>query len=98
MAKVIQLHVWMQNRRKTWTESEVQVSRFRDNKKVMVPHPGKRIVLDIETDNITQMKLAVAKVVKEYEKQLGYYYVVAVVQRDDGEIGYRTIVRKTVIR
>jgi hypothetical protein len=90
--RVIQLHVWMQNPKQTWQDSEVL------NAQSGQPQPGKRIVLDIgEGATIPEMKIAVAEVLDKYRKQLvkgGYYYVVAVVQRPDGEVGYRTIVPK----
>jgi hypothetical protein len=78
----------MQNKRETWTEPEV-INRFGNVQK------GKRIVLDIaEGTSIPEMKVAVARELDKYIKQLKYYYVVAVVQRDDGELGFKTIVRK----
>ena len=95
MAKVIQLHIWMQNKKGTWVENEVQHKQPSTGK--MVPHPGKRIVLDVETDNINAMKIACADAIKKYIKQLKFYYVVAVVQREDSTLGYRTIVPKVVL-
>jgi hypothetical protein len=95
MAKVIQLHVWMQNKRGTWTESEVMTKQPSTGK--MVPHKGKRIVLDVETESISTMKIAIAHVLKKYLRQIKYYYVVAVVQREDNTIGYRTIIPKVVL-
>lgn len=100
MPQVIQLHVWMQNKKETWTDPEVLVARTdpRDGRKKMFPHVGKRAVLDVENMTIPAMKSAVAELVDSYlQKGLKYYYVVAVVQRDDGEIGYKTIVPKTVV-
>lgn len=95
MAKVVQLHIWMQNKKGTWTEKEVLTKQPSTGQ--MVPHVGKRVVLDIETDNINTMKIAVSEVLKDYMRTLKYYYVVAVVQRENGEIGYRTIVPKVVL-
>jgi hypothetical protein len=90
--RVIQLHIWMNNKKQTWYDSEVV------NVQSGKPQPGKRIVLDIGEDaTIPEMKIAVAEVLTKYKRQLfagGYYYVVAVVQRPDGEVGYRTIVPK----
>ena len=91
MARVIELHLWIQNKKETWKEPEV-VNRFGKEQR------GKRIVLEVaEGTGIPEMKVAVAKELDKYVKQLRYYYVVAVVQRDDGEIGYRTIVPKTIL-
>jgi len=91
MARVIELHLWIQNKKETWKEPEV-VNRFGKEQR------GKRIVMDIgEGTGIPEMKVAVAKELEKYTKQLKYYYVVAVVQRDDGDIGFRTIVPKTIL-
>lgn len=95
MAKVIQLHIWMQNKKGTWIEKEVQHKKPSTGE--MIPHPGKRLVLDIETQDINTMKIACAEALKKYMKQIKYYYVVAVVQREDETIGYRTIVPKVVL-
>jgi hypothetical protein len=86
--KIIELHIWMMNRRQSWKEPEVVNSQGRGQK-------GKRIVLDIGPDTtIPEMKIAVAEQLIKFKKDLLYYYVVAVVQRDDGEVGFRTIVPK----
>jgi hypothetical protein len=91
VARVIQLHLWIQNKKETWKEPEV-INRFGKEQR------GKRIVLDVDEGTaIATMKTAVAKELDKRIKQLRYYYVVAVVQRDDGEIGYKTIVPKTVV-
>lgn len=91
MTKIKELHIWMQNKRKTWTEPEVLNSRGQIQK-------GKRIVLEIaEGTTIPEMKVAVAKELIKYKKQLLYYYVVAKVERDDMEFGYRTIVPKVTM-
>jgi hypothetical protein len=63
----------------------------------MVPHVGKRVVLEVETESIATMKIAVADVLKKYLRTIKYYYVVAVVQREDSTVGYRTIVPKVVL-
>ena len=94
MAKVIQLHVWMQNKSESWEDKEVMVKQPSTGK--MVPHRGKRLVLEIETESFAAMKIAVAKALKKYKRSIKYYYVVAVVQREDLTIGYRTIVPKVV--
>jgi hypothetical protein len=92
MARVIELHLWIQNKKETWNEPEV-INRFGTAQR------GKRIVLEIaEGTGIPEMKIAVAKELDKYVKKLRYYYVVAVVQRDDGDIGYRTIVRKVILK
>lgn len=91
MAKVIQLHLWMRDKRHKWTESEVI------NAKSQKPQPGKRIVLDIMTESITEMKLAVARELQKWLPKLDYYYVVAVVEREDGTIGYRVVVKTTTV-
>lgn len=91
MARVIELHLWIQNKKETWKEPEV-VNRFGREQR------GKRIVLEVaEGTGIPEMKVAVAKELDKHVKQLRYYYVVAVVQRDDGEVGHRTIVPKTIL-
>jgi NAD(P)H-flavin reductase len=91
LARIIELHLWVQNKKETWRESEV-VNRFG------VEQRGKRIVLEIaEGTGIPEMKIAVAKELDKYANKLRYYYVVAVVQRDDGEVGFRTIVPKTIL-
>ena len=89
MARVIELHIWMQNKKETWKEPEV-INRFGNEQR------GKRIVLDVAENTTTdEMKVAVATELEKWITQLRYYYVVAVVQRDDGEVGFRTIVPKT---
>lgn len=91
MARVIELHLWIQNKKETWKEPEV-VNRFGKEQR------GKRIVLEVaEGTGVAEMKVAVAKELDKYQKQLRYYYVVAVVQRDDGEVAFRTIVPKTIL-
>jgi hypothetical protein len=100
MAHVIQLHVWMQNRRESWVDPEVQTIKTdpTDGRKKLMPHVGKRVVLDVEGLSVTAMKTLVAQTVDSYiQKKLLYYYVVAVILRDDGEYGYKTIVRKTTV-
>jgi len=92
MSQVIELHVWMQNRQMNWKESEVI------NPHSGKPQPGKRVVLEVgEGTSIPEMKVEVARILDKNIKHLLYYYVVAVMQKDDGQIGYRTIVPKTVI-
>jgi hypothetical protein len=88
MTKIKELHIWMQNRRMNWKEPEVVNSQGHLQK-------GKRIVLEIADGTpVSEMKIAVAEELIKYKKQLLYYYVVAAVERDDGEFGYRTIVPK----
>lgn len=89
MARVIELHIWMQNKKETWREPEV-INQFGNEQR------GKRVVLDVaENTSIAEMKVAVATELDKWIEQLRYYYVVAVVQRDDGTVGYRTIVPQT---
>jgi len=90
MAKVIQLHLWMRDKRKRWTEPEV-INKWGK------PQPGKRIVLDIQTESVMAMKLAVAKELQRWMDKIEYYYVVAVVEKNDGTIGYRVVVKTTTI-
>lgn len=91
MARVIELHLWIQNKKETWRDPEV-VNRFGHEQR------GRRIVIDIaEGTAISEMKIAVAEELEKYAGKLRYYYVVAVVQRDDGEVGFRTIVPKTIL-
>lgn len=88
MAKIKELHIWMQNRKMNWKEPEVVNSQGKMQK-------GKRVVLEIADGTpVAEMKVEVAKILKQYKKQLLYYYVVAVVEREDGEFGFRTIVPK----
>jgi hypothetical protein len=88
--KIIQLHVWMQNKSKSWETPEVP--RGKDGH----PSPGKRIVLEPESQNIISIKLQIAKELAKYRRELLNYYVVVVVERSDGTPGYRTIVPKVV--
>jgi hypothetical protein len=100
MAQVIQLHVWLKDSRERWLEKEVLVMKTdpKDGHKKMLPHVGKRIVLEVEGVSIARMKTMVAETVEKWiGKKLKNYYVVAVVQRDDGSIGYKTIVRMTPV-
>lgn len=90
MVKVIQIHLWIQNKNHTWTEPEV-INRHGNEQ------PGKRIVIEPSGPSIVQMKLDVARELQRWIKKIQYYYVVVVVEKDDGEIGYRTIVPKTVV-
>ena len=90
MARVIQIHLWMMDKRQSWHESEV-INRYGK------PQPGKRIVLDVMNPSIVEMKMAVAKELASWKDKILYYYVVVVVEKDDGTIGYRTIVKKTVV-
>ncbi len=90
MAKVIQLHLWMQNKNHTWTEPEV-VNRHGNEQ------PGKRIVIEPSGHSVVQMKLDVARELQRWLNKIQYYYVVAVVQDDNNEIRYKTIVPKTVV-
>ena len=91
MARALELHIWMQNKKQTWTEPEV-VNRLGKHQR------GKRIVLELkEGTTVAEMKVAVATELDRWRKQLRYYYVVVVAQRDDGRIGYRTIVPKTIV-
>jgi hypothetical protein len=91
MAQVIALHIWIQNKKETWREPEV-VNKFGNKQR------GKRIVLEIgENTPVAEMKIAVAEELEKYTGKIRYYYVVAVVQRDDGEVGYRTVVPKTIL-
>lgn len=91
MSKIIQLHLWMRDKAEKWFEYEVI------NNISKKPTPGKRLVIDINTDNIFDMKLAVAKELRPYLDKIQYYYVVAVRQAEDGSVTYRTVVRKQVI-
>lgn len=93
--KIIQLHVWIQNKRKTWTEPEVM--RFSKRYPEGKPASGKRIVLEPETQSIPGLKIQIAKELAKWRPQLLYYYVVMVVEKSDGTPGYRTIVPKIVI-
>jgi len=89
MAELIEIHIWMQNKRKTWTEPEVI------NPHSGKPQPGRRVVLDVGPGtSVAELKVSIAKELEKVTKELLYYYVVAVMQKDDGQIGYRTIVRK----
>lgn len=91
MSRIIQLHLWMRDKKERWVEPEV-VNNLSGN-----PTPGKRIVIDIDTDNLMEMKLAVAKELRPWIDKLKYYYVVAVRQAEDGSVTYRMVVRKQMI-
>lgn len=90
MATVIQLHLWIMDKKKTWTEPEV-VNRHGNES------PGRRIVIEPSGPSVVQMKLNVARELGKWMGKIIYYYVVAVVEKDDGSIAYRTIVPKTVV-
>jgi hypothetical protein len=101
MARVIQLHLWMQNKKETWHEKEV-MNQFGDYQR------GRRVILDVGVNaSIAEMKVAVANELKKHMRSLKYYYVVAVMERDEeprkrgkkgkSNIGYRTIVPKVVL-
>jgi hypothetical protein len=91
MAITKELHVWMQNKRETWTEPEV-INKWGQEQK------GKRIVIEVsEKTTIPEMKIAVAEQLERFRKQLKYYYVVAVVEKEDGTFAYKTIVKKVVL-
>jgi ribosomal protein S5 len=94
MAKVIQIHIWLKDKKERWREPEVVNPR--SNK----PMKGKRIVLEPESDSLTGMKIQVAREIQKWYRtgELLSYYVVVVVRREDGEIAYRTIVRTTVMK
>jgi hypothetical protein len=92
MARVIELHLWIQNKRETWHEPEV-VNKFGNQQR------GKRIVLEVpEGMSIPEMKILVAETLDKYIGKLKYYYVVAMVRREDGEYGFRTIVPKSPLK
>ena len=91
MATLIEFHVWLHDKARKWKEPEVH----RNGK----PVPGKRLVIEPESDNITQMKLQIARAITPYRRsgKLQYYYVVAVAETEDGNLAYRTIVPKTIV-
>ena len=93
MAKIIQIHLWMHDKADRWREPEVT------NPRSGKPQKGKRIVMEPETDSLTQMKIQIAREVIKWRKtgQLKNYYVVIAVQKEDGEIAYRTVIRTTVV-
>ena len=93
--KIAQLHLWLQNKQGTWTEPEVL--RFSKQYPDGKPARGKRIVLEPETQSIANIKLQIAKEIVKWRKQIESYYVVVVIERSDGTLGYRTIVPKIVL-
>lgn len=93
--KILQLHLWLQNKKETWTEPEVL--RFSKKHPEGVAIKGKRVVLEPESQSIASIKLQVAKELLKYRNQLKSYYVVVAVERSDGSAGYRTIVPRIII-
>lgn len=93
MAKIIQIHIWLKDKRDRWREPEVLSGRSQK------PMKGKRIVIEPESDSLTVMKIQVAREVMKWRNtgELRSYYVVVVVQKEDGDIAYRTIVPTTVV-
>lgn len=97
MAKIIQLHIWLKDKKERWTEPEVLRQHTIDGKKAMLPAPGKRLVIEPESDSLTQMKIQIARTVIPFRSKIRSYYVVAVVEKSDGEVAFRTIIPMTVI-
>jgi hypothetical protein len=91
---VIQLHLWMMDKKHKWTEPEV-VKKDPDGK--LYEAPGKRIVIEPSGPSVIQMKMDVARELDKWIKRLEYYYVVAVAEKSDGTPVFRTIVPKTVV-
>lgn len=46
---------------------------------------------------IDRIKMDIAKTIEARRKKIEYYYVVIAVRRPDRSLGYRTIIRKTVL-
>jgi hypothetical protein len=99
MAKIIQLHLWMKDKKDQWTEPEVLRKKYVNNVLQMAPAIGKRIVLEPESDSITGMKIQIAKEILKWRRtgKLKSYYVVAVAQKNDGEVAFRTIIPTTIV-
>jgi hypothetical protein len=93
--KVLELHVWIQNKKETWTEPEVL--RFSKAYPEGRPSRGKRLVMIPESQVLNSMKLQIAKELAKWRSQLAYYYVVVAVEKSDGTTGYRTIVPKQMV-
>lgn len=93
MAKIIQIHLWLKDKSEHWTEPEV--TRPRTDK----PMPGKRIVIEPHSDSLTEMKIQIAQELMRWRKtgRLKSYYVVVVVEQDNGDIRYRTIIPTTLV-
>jgi hypothetical protein len=89
----------MKDKKGEWREPEVLRKRYENDKQVMVPSVGKRVVLEPESESLTGMKIQIAKELMKWRRKgkLKSYYVVAVAEREDGEIGYRTIIPQTVV-
>lgn len=51
-----------------------------------------------ESQDIRQIKLQLGRMIKAIPYSTGTYYVVIAAMRNDGKVGYRTIIPKTVIR
>jgi hypothetical protein len=95
MMKILQLHLWIQNKRETWTEPEV--IRFSKKFPEGKPSKGKRIVIEPESQSLPGLKIQLAKELEKWKAQIKYYYVVVVVEKSDGTPGYRTIIPKVVL-
>lgn len=93
--KILQLHLWIQNKQGTWSEPEVVrfSKKYPDGK----PARGKRIVIEPETQSLADIKLQIAREVVKWRNQIESYYVVVAIERSDGTTGYRTIVPKIVL-
>lgn len=53
---------------------------------------SRRIVVEPTSQNIQDMKMDIAKVIKSLTKKIDYYYVVVQVRRAGGKLGYRVVV------
>ena len=93
--KILQIHLWMQNKKETWTEPEVL--RFSKLYPEGKPQRGKRIVIEPDSQSLPAIKLQIAKELIKWRSQLLHYYVVVVVEKSDGSPGFRVIVKKQVI-
>ena len=58
---------------------------------------NRKIIVKPSSQDISAMKLDIAKTINPIVRRIEYYYVVAVVRRPDGKHGYRTVVPKQLI-
>jgi len=58
---------------------------------------NRKIIVKPSSQDISAMKLDIAKTINPIVRRIEYYYVVVVVRRPDGKHGYRTVVPKQLI-
>jgi hypothetical protein len=80
--KIVAVHIYMRYHKKR-NEKEGFLGR--------VIHKYERKV------SIDEIKMDIAKTIEERKAKTQYYYVLVVVRRPDRTLGYRTVIRKTLV-